>query len=52
MRDIEEFCTFRKMEPLDKGWSGDQKYYLEAEDGRRLLLCVADISEFKRKKAD
>ncbi len=27
MRDIPNFNTFVKIEPIHKGWSGDKKYY-------------------------
>ena len=41
--------TFTKIEPIDKGWSEDKKYYCETPCGKRLLLRVADISELQRK---
>lgn len=37
MRDIPNFDTLIKIEPIDKGWSGDRKYYIETKDGERLL---------------
>lgn len=52
MQDIKDYSTFTKIEPVNKGWSSDKKYYIEAADGRRLLLRVADISEYDRKKAE
>ncbi len=52
MRDIKGHDTFVRIEPLNKGWSSDQKYVIETADGRRLLLRVADISEYDRKKAE
>jgi len=50
LRDIPEFDTFAKIEPLNKGWSGDRKYYIEATNGAKLLLRISDISELERKK--
>jgi len=44
--------TFVKIEPINKGFSRDKKYYIETADGRRMLLRVTDISEFDRKKAE
>ncbi len=43
--------TFAKVEPINKGWSNEKKYYIETSDGRKLLLRIADASEFKRKQA-
>lgn len=50
MRDIPNFNTFVKVEPIYKGWSGDKKYYIETEDGAHFLLRVSDISEYEEKQ--
>jgi len=50
VRDIPNFDTFVKVEPIHKGWSGDKKYYVETKDGERLLLRVSDISTYDAKK--
>jgi serine/threonine-protein kinase len=50
MTDIPGYETFTKIEPLNKGWSSDKKYYIETVDGRRLLLRLADAQEHDRKK--
>ena len=52
MHDIKNYNTFIKIEPVNKGWSSDKKFYIETADGRKLLLRVADISEYDRKKAE
>lgn len=52
LHDIPDYDTFSKIELLDKGWSSDKKYMEETADGRRLLLRVADIAEYDRKKAE
>jgi len=52
MTDIPQYDTFAKIEPLNKGWSSDKKYYVETTDGRRLLLRVADIAEYERKRTE
>ena len=52
MTDIPGYETFAKIEPIKKGWSGDKKYYIETEGGRRLLLRVSDVKEHGRKKAE
>lgn len=52
MRDILNFDTFVKVEPISKGWSGDKKYYVETKDGERLLLRVSDISAYEEKQRE
>jgi aminoglycoside phosphotransferase (APT) family kinase protein len=52
MQDIKSYETFIKIEQINKGWSSDKKYYIETADGSKLLLRVADISEYDRKKAE
>jgi aminoglycoside phosphotransferase (APT) family kinase protein len=52
MQDIENYGTFKRIEPVNKGRSTDKKYYIDDIDGRRLLLRVADISEYERKKIE
>ena len=43
--------NFVKIEPINKGWTNDKKYYIKASDGQQLLLRVTDISEYENKKA-
>ena len=52
MTDIKNYETFVKIEPINKGWSSDKKYYIETADGQRMLLRVSDIEEYDRKKAE
>ena len=52
MEDILGYEDFLKIEPINKGWSSDRKYYIETADGERLLLRVANVSEHDRKKAE
>lgn len=52
MQGIKDYSSFRKFEPVNKGWSNDRKYYIETEDCRRLLLRIVDISQFERKKKE
>lgn len=49
MNDITGCGTFAKIEPIDKGWSGDKKYYVENIKGQKFLLRVSDISEYEIK---
>lgn len=52
MKDIPNHETFVKIQPINKGWSGDKKYYVEAGDGDRLLLRISDVSEYMQKKLE
>ncbi len=52
MIDIPFYKSFTKIEPVNKGWSSDKKYYIENTDGEHLLLRVADISEYDNKKIE
>ena len=46
------FDRIVKKEPINKGYSGDKKYYIETDDDRKLLLRVSDIAEFDRRKTE
>jgi serine/threonine-protein kinase len=50
MKDIVSYDSFLKIEPVNKGWSNDKKYYIENVKGKKLLLRVADISFYEKKK--
>ncbi len=50
MIDIPMYDTFVKIIPIEKGMSGDKKYYVETEENKHLLLRVSDVSEYDRKK--
>lgn len=52
MKDIPNFDTFVKIEPIHKGWSGDKKYYIEAKNGSRLLLRVSDVTAYEEKQKE
>ncbi len=52
MKDIKNYDIFTKIEPINKGWSSDKKYYVETKNGERLLLRVSDISEYEDKKSE
>ncbi len=52
MRGIPGFDTFEKIEPVEKGWSDDKKYYIENAGGGKFLLRVADITRYERKKTE
>ena len=52
MKDIPGYDTFVKIEPIYKGQSNDDKYFIEAADGKRMLLRMTDIKEYDRKRAE
>lgn len=50
MFDIKGYETFEKIDPITKGWSSDKKYYIETVTNEKLLLRIADISQYDHKK--
>ena len=50
--DIVESRHWQKVEFFAKGWSSDSKYYIETDDGRKLIIRLADISQYQRKVAE
>ncbi len=49
-KSIESFGSITKIKPITEGLSSDQKFYVETNQGKRLLLRVSDISEYERKE--
>ncbi len=49
---ISSLGTFSKVKEIEKGMSGDRKYYIETRDGKKLLLRITDISNYEIKKKD
>ena len=43
---------FVTREPILKGWSGDQKYCVTDENGKKYLLRISDITQQDRKKRE
>lgn len=52
MNDIPYYNTFEKIELINKGMSGDRKYYIQTKDGAKRLLRVSDISVYEQKKSE
>lgn len=52
MQNIPDYNSFIKIEQIHKGWSDDEKYYVETSDGQRLLLRITDVSHYDGKKAE
>ena len=44
--------NFTSKEPIYKGWSGDKKYCVTGENGKRYLLRVSDISQHDTKQSE
>ena len=38
--------------PIDKGWSGDQKYCATTADGQKYLLRISSIDRLERKRRE
>lgn len=52
MFDIPMYNTFKICRLIEKGMSGDKKYYIETDKNKHLLLRIADISEYDQKKSE
>lgn len=40
------------VQPISKGWSYDEKYYIETSDGQKLLLRLSDKATYETKKTE
>ena len=49
-KDIKNYESFAKIEPVNKGYSGEEKYYIETVDGKRLLLRISNVDAYEYKK--
>lgn len=52
MQDIPNYATFVRIEPIEKGWSGEKKYFIETRRGDKLLLRLADAGALGRKQLE
>lgn len=52
MFNIKSSSSWRSCENISKGWSSDEKYKIETDDGQALLLRISDISAFDNKKKE
>lgn len=50
--DIPNSGQWDVVEPIDKGWSDDKKYYIKTLDQKELLLKISDISQYEQKKRE
>lgn len=51
-RDIPNFASFKVVKSINKGWSSDDKYYVENDEGTKYLIRISDISEYQKKKRE
>jgi aminoglycoside phosphotransferase (APT) family kinase protein len=52
MIDISGHKNFTRIEPINKGWSGDQKYCVTKAGGIKYLLRISPIEQYERKKSE
>ena len=52
MKDIPMATKFQDIQPIKKGMSSDEKYFVTAQNGEHFLLRLAEYKEFDRKKAE
>ncbi|MDL2232711.1 phosphotransferase [Ruminococcaceae bacterium OttesenSCG-928-L11] len=45
------FDAFVSVEPIEKGWSGDKKYCVTAEDGTKYLLRISPIERYEARQS-
>jgi len=49
-KDISNSNNWEIVKKVNKGWSKDQKYYIQTRDKEELLLRLSDIKEYDRKR--
>ena len=52
MFNIKNSSAWLSCEKITKGWSSDEKYKIETQDGQTLLLRISDISAYEYKKKE
>lgn len=52
MFNINNSSVWLSCEKITKGWSSDEKYKIETQDGQTLLLRISDISAYEYKKKE
>ena len=50
--DIQSGDNWESVEPVNKGWSSDKKYFVRTFSGEHWLLRIADIGQFDAKKKE
>ena len=49
MQDIRGYSTFKEIEPVNKGWSEDKKYYIETAAGENCSYVLQTYPNMKEK---
>lgn len=52
IKDIKGFDEWEVIEPIDKGWSEDVKFFIEDKKGEKFLLRLSKIDYFEKKKVE
>lgn len=50
--DIDGSKLWKQISPITKGWSSDEKYYIETEQGEKLILRISDSAQYEKKKKE
>lgn len=52
IKDIKRFTEWEMIEPIEKGWSADIKFYIVDKKGEKFLLRLSNIDLFEKKKLE
>ena len=52
IRDIKRFDEWEVIDPINKGWSQDIKFFIKDNKGDKFLLRVSNIDLFEKKKLE
>ncbi|MFT4106894.1 MAG: phosphotransferase [Lacrimispora sp.] len=50
--ELQKSGKWKRVVPIQKGWSDDRKYYIETADEQKLLLRTSDIKYYEQKKKE
>lgn len=51
-RDIQGIKDWKLMKPITKGWSSDEKYYIETDSNETYILRISDSAQYEKKKKE
>ncbi|MGL5415962.1 MAG: aminoglycoside phosphotransferase family protein [Clostridium sp.] len=49
LKDIPSYESWKVVEKINKGWSKDSKFYIEDNEGKKLLLGISDKKDYLNK---
>jgi len=52
LKDTQNYNSWKLIEHIKKGWSDDQKFFIEDKNGEKYLLKLSSISKYDKKKAE